>query len=150
MKNMFPLDFIKYLSYLEVQKTSKVVNVQIRFLRVYSKSFTATLYQSKFLVSECIFKYSLSLLELQVASHRRCSVKKRAVENLANFTGKYLGWSLFLINLQAWRSEAFLKRDSSTCIFPAKFAKFFKHLVCRPFVNLYFCNFIYSSCKRYS
>ena len=27
MKNIFPLDFIKYLSYLEVQKDSKVVNV---------------------------------------------------------------------------------------------------------------------------
>ena len=27
MKNIFPLDFIKYLSYSEVQKNSKVVNV---------------------------------------------------------------------------------------------------------------------------
>ena len=27
MKNIFPLDFIKYLSYSEVQKESKVVNV---------------------------------------------------------------------------------------------------------------------------
>ena len=27
MKNMFPLDFIKYISYSEVQKDSKVVNV---------------------------------------------------------------------------------------------------------------------------
>ena len=27
MQNIFPLDFIKYLSYLEVQKDSKVVNV---------------------------------------------------------------------------------------------------------------------------
>ena len=27
MKNIFPLDFIKYLSYLEVQKNSKVINV---------------------------------------------------------------------------------------------------------------------------
>ena len=27
MKNIFPLDFIKYLSYSEVQKDSKVVNV---------------------------------------------------------------------------------------------------------------------------
>ena len=29
VKNIFPLDFIKYLSYLEVQKSSKVVNDQI-------------------------------------------------------------------------------------------------------------------------
>ena len=27
MKDIFPRDFIKYLSYLEVQKNSKVVNV---------------------------------------------------------------------------------------------------------------------------
>ena len=27
MKNIFPLDFIKYISYSEVQKDSKVVNV---------------------------------------------------------------------------------------------------------------------------
>ena len=27
MKNIFPLDFIKYLSYSEVQKNNKVVNV---------------------------------------------------------------------------------------------------------------------------
>ena len=27
VKNIFPLDFIKYLSYSEVQKNSKVVNV---------------------------------------------------------------------------------------------------------------------------
>ena len=27
MKNIFPLEFIKYLSYLEVEKNSKVVNV---------------------------------------------------------------------------------------------------------------------------
>ena len=52
--------------------------------------------------------------------------KKRALENLANFTGKYLCWSLFLINLQAWGLESFLNRDSITCIFPAKFAKFLR------------------------
>ena len=27
VKNIFPLDFIKYLNYLEVEKNSKVVNV---------------------------------------------------------------------------------------------------------------------------
>ena len=33
-KNIFPQDFAKYLSYSEVQKNSKVVNVQIRSLRI--------------------------------------------------------------------------------------------------------------------
>ena len=47
MKNMFPLDFAKYLSYSDVQKNRKVVNIWIRFME--------TLY-GKFLVSEDIFK----------------------------------------------------------------------------------------------
>ena len=33
-KNIFQQDFAKYLSYSEVQKNSKVVNVQIRSLRI--------------------------------------------------------------------------------------------------------------------
>ena len=35
-------------------------------------------------------------------------------KNLAIFTGKYLGWGLFLIKLQAFRPATFLKRDSNT------------------------------------
>ena len=38
-----PLDFVKYQSYSEVQKNSKVVNVY-------------TLYRNNFLGSECIFR----------------------------------------------------------------------------------------------
>ena len=49
--------------------------------------------------------------------------KRSALKILANFTGKYLYWRIFLINLQACGPEAFLKRDSNTCIFPVKFAK---------------------------
>ena len=52
--------------------------------------------------------------------------KKRTLENLANFTGKYLFWSFFFLNLQAWEPEAFLKRDPDTYIFPLKFAKFLR------------------------
>ena len=43
-KNIFPLDFAKYLSYLEVQKNSDIVNVQ-------------TVYWNKSLVSECSSKF---------------------------------------------------------------------------------------------
>ena len=35
-----------------------------------------------------------------VSSHRRCSVKKGASKNFANFPMKHLCWSLFLIKLQ--------------------------------------------------
>ena len=39
------------------------------------------------------------------------------LKNLANFTGKQLCWSLFLIELEAARPETLLKRDSSTGVF---------------------------------
>ena len=51
MKDIFPRDFIKYLSYSEVQKDSKVVNVQIRSLRFCSKSVTETLYRNNSLLN---------------------------------------------------------------------------------------------------
>ena len=37
------------------------------------------------------------------SSYRRCSVKKGFLKNFANFTEKHLCWSLFLINLLAFR-----------------------------------------------
>ena len=35
--------------------------------------------------------------------HRRFSVKKGFLQNFTNFTAKHLCWSLFLMNLQAFR-----------------------------------------------
>ena len=52
--------------------------------------------------------------------------EKSALENLANFTRKYLCWSLFLINLQAWKPEAFLSRDANTCIFSSEITGIFE------------------------
>ena len=46
--------------------------------------------------------------------------KLGALKNVANFTGKHLCWSLFLIKLQtlkAWRPATLLKRDSNTSAF---------------------------------
>ena len=51
------------------------------------------------------------------SSPRKCSVKLVALENLTNFTGKHLCWSLFLIQLQAFRSATLLKSDSRTAVF---------------------------------
>ena len=51
------------------------------------------------------------------SSHHRCFVKKGALKNFENFTGKYLCWSLFLIKLQAWRLATLLKKDSNTSVF---------------------------------
>ena len=53
LKYIFPLDFAKYLSSLEVQKNSKF---DIRKKEACSKSVKKTFYGSKFLVSEYIFK----------------------------------------------------------------------------------------------
>ena len=40
-------------------------------------------------------------------------MKKGVFKSFANFTGKYLWWSLFLIKVQAFRAETLLKRDSN-------------------------------------
>ena len=77
------------------------------------------------------------------ASHRRW----RALENLVNFTGKYL-CGVSSINLQPWGPEAFLKKTLAQVFFQRNFRNFWEHLVWRPFLNLCFCT--YNSCKRYS
>ena len=68
------------------------------------------------------------------SSHRGCSVKRVVLKNFANFTGKHLYWSLFLVTLQGLSPATFLKRDSNTG-FPAKFVKFLEHLFWRTPVN---------------
>ena len=56
-----------------------------------------------------LFETRRSLEEIRYArsksktgsSHRRCSVKKGVLKKIANFIGKHLCWSFFLIKLQA-------------------------------------------------
>ena len=59
------------------------------------------------------------------SSHRRCSVEKGVYKNFANFTGKNLFWSLFLIKFQGQACNFIKKRLQHRC-FPAKFAKFLR------------------------
>ena len=54
---------------------------------------------------------------LHRSSHLRYSVKKDALKNLTNFTGKRLSWSLFLIKLQTFRPATLLKGDFETGVF---------------------------------
>ena len=49
------------------------------------------------------------------------------LKNFANFTGKHICWSLFLIKLQAFRSSAVLKRDSNTGIILWNLRNLFKN-----------------------
>ena len=53
-------------------------------------------------------------LDLFRSSHRRCSVKKAVLKNFANFTGKHLCWSLFLITLLVFRPVTLVKRYRSS------------------------------------
>ena len=59
------------------------------------------------------------------SSHRRCSIKKAVLKNFAIFKGKHLTWSLFLINLQAWRSATLKK--TPTQLFSFEFCEIFKN-----------------------
>ena len=58
-------------------------------------------------------------------SHRKGSVK----QDVLNFTGNDLYWSLFLIKLGAWRSATLLKRHST---------HLFSSELCENFKNTYF------------
>ena len=44
----------------------------------------------------------------------RCSVKKGLLKNFVNFIGKHLGWSPFLIKLQAW--HLFWRKFANGCL----------------------------------
>ena len=44
---------------------------------------------------------TVSVISSHICSHQRCSVKKDVLKNFANFTGRHLCWSLFLIKLQS-------------------------------------------------
>ena len=70
---------------------------------------------------------------LQCKFERRSQMffKIDVLKNFANFTGKHLCWSLFLIQLQAWRVATLFKKRLQHSCFPVKFAKFFR----TPFFN---------------
>ena len=51
------------------------------------------------------------------SSHLRCYIKKGVLKNLENSTRKHLCLSLFLINLQAFKSATLLRRNYNTGVF---------------------------------
>ena len=65
------------------------------------------------------------LLGLFKSSHQKCSVKEVVPKRLANFTGKPLCRSLFLIKLQTQSSNFIKKRLQDWC-FSVKFATFLR------------------------
>ena len=69
--------------------------------------------------SELLWKHELNLR----SSHWNSSVKKYILRNLANFTGKHLCWSLFLIEMQVFRS---IKNRLQHRCFAVEFTKFLR------------------------
>ena len=53
-------------------------------------------------------------------------MKKGVLKNFANFTGKYLRWSLFLIKWQTFWIAILLKRDSKIDFFPVNIREFLR------------------------
>ena len=53
------------------------------------------------------------------SSHRRCSVEKGVLKNFANFTGRRLRWSVFLIKFV----KKFVEKRLQHRCFSVKFAK---------------------------
>ena len=73
------------------------------------------------------------------SSHRICSVKKVVLKNFANFTGKNLCWSLFLIKLQ-FQGPATLLKKTSTKVLPCE--------ICEPFKSNYFEEHLWMSTSK--
>ena len=67
-----------------------------------TKKDTITCVCLRIYLCEYIFSFLLFCFRESKSNHRKCSVKKSVLKNLANFTGKHLCWRLFLIKLQAF------------------------------------------------
>ena len=72
--------------------------------------------------------YSTIIFNLTNRSiHRRCSVKKGVLNNFANFTGKHICRSHFLLKLQA--EDFYNKKGLQHWCFPVKCIKFIRTLI---------------------
>ena len=81
--------------------------------------------------------------------HRRCSAKKGAVlKKFAIFTGKYLCWSLFSMNVQALGPASLLK-GTPTRSFPVKFLKFLRTPILKNNCEQLLLYFYYNSHQHY-
>ena len=70
---------------------------------------------------ELLWKHELNFR----SSHWNSSVQKGFLRNSANLTGKHLCWSLFSIELQAFRAAA-LEKETPTQMFSCWICKIFK------------------------
>ena len=54
-----------------------------------------------------------------------CFVKEGVLKNFANFTGKHLRWSIFLLKQQDFWLAALSKRNSNTGVFLSEHSEIF-------------------------
>ena len=73
-------------------------------------------------INHVLYKFIFTLLG---NSHRRCFITKAVIKNFAIFTWKHQCWSLFLINLKAFRCETLLK-EALTQVFSCDYCEIFK------------------------
>ena len=62
-------------------------------------------------------------------SERRCSIKKAGIKNFAIFIAKHLYWSLFLMQLQTFKSATLLK-ENPTQVFFCEYWNFLRTEAC--------------------
>ena len=76
-------------------------------------------------VAPAFFPNSFENMSGNFRSSHWNSLKKGVLRNFANFTGKQLCWSLFLIELQPLGLQLYKKRLQHRC-FPVEFTKFLR------------------------
>ena len=95
--------------------TKEILNVELLFLRC----------EQDYYIIICQRRSNKNLQHFYRSSRSQMFLEIGVFKDFANFTGKHLCWSLFLIKLQVWRAydvrpgepTMLLKRDSKTCVF---------------------------------
>ena len=97
--------------------------------KILSLNFIISYFFASLCFSKNISKVSFFFLLIcfgDRGSHQKVFYKKGVLKNFVNFTGKHLCWSLFLINLQAWRSGTLLKKRLHHICLPVNIAIFLR------------------------
>ena len=101
-----------------------------RFMRfyfdIYSTIATHFIFEVFYGISEAGFCWIVETIQKIQKQPPELFCKKRYLQNFANFTGKHLCWSLFLIKLQALGLQLYKKETPTKAISCIKFAKFLR------------------------
>ena len=84
------------------QKVSKIESLFCKTVSSQAFNWHKKDHCREYIYVNMLFSFLLVCFRENKRNHRRCSVKKSALKNLANFKGKHLCRSLFLTKLQAF------------------------------------------------